>query len=59
MHFKPLHLHTYYAERYQHRPEDFPVALDHYERAFSLPIFMDMTDADIDRVINVLRSVPC
>ena len=59
VHFKPLHLHTYYAERYQHRPEDFPVALDHYERAFSLPIFMDMTDADIDRVINVLRSVPC
>ena len=59
VHFKPLHLHTYYAERYQHQPEDFPVALDHYERAFSLLIFMDMTDADIDRVINVLRSVPC
>jgi dTDP-4-amino-4,6-dideoxygalactose transaminase len=59
VHFKPLHLHTYYAERYQLAPDDFPVALDHFNRAFSLPIFMDMTDEDIDRVVQVLRGVPC
>jgi dTDP-4-amino-4,6-dideoxygalactose transaminase len=57
VHFKPIHMHSYYAERYEHQPSDFPVALDAYERAFSLPIFMDMTDADIDRVIAVLRAI--
>ena len=59
VHFKPLHLHTYYAERYGLQPEDFPVALDQYERAFSLPLFMDMTDADIDRVVSALRGISC
>ncbi len=59
VHFKPLHLHTYYAERYKLVPSDFPVALDQYERAFSLPIFMDMTSDDINRVIDTLRNIPC
>lgn len=59
VHFKPLHLHTYYAERYGLSPGDFPVALDHYERGFSLPIFMDMSEGDVERVISVLRTIPC
>ena len=59
VHFKPLHLHTYYAQRYALQPDHFPVSLDHFERAFSLPIFMDMSPEDIDRVIDVLQQVPC
>ena len=59
VHFKPLHLHSYYAKRYALKPDDFPVALDHFNRAFSLPIFMDMNDEDVDRVIEVLRQIPC
>jgi dTDP-4-amino-4,6-dideoxygalactose transaminase len=59
VHFKPLHLHSYYAQRYNLKPSDFPVALDQYERAFSLPIFMDMSEHDVDRVISVLRGISC
>ena len=59
VHFKPLHLHSYYAQRYDLKPEDFPVAFDQYSRAFSLPIFMDMSPDDVDRVISVLRRIPC
>jgi dTDP-4-amino-4,6-dideoxygalactose transaminase len=59
VHFKPLHLHSYYADRYNMTPTDFPVALDHFERAFSLPIFMDMTNDDVERVVATLRSIPC
>ncbi|MDE0882986.1 MAG: DegT/DnrJ/EryC1/StrS aminotransferase family protein [Myxococcota bacterium] len=59
VHFKPLHLHSYYAQRYNLKPSDFPVALDQFERAFSLPIFMDMSHADVDRVIAVLRGISC
>jgi len=57
VHFKPVHMHSYYAERYAHQPSDFPVALDAYERAFSLPIFMDLTEEDVDRVVGVLRGI--
>ena len=59
VHFKPLHLHSYYADRYNLEPDAFPVALAHYDRAFSLPIFMDMRPDDVNRVIDVLRRIPC
>lgn len=56
MHFIPLHLHSYYRATYGFKPDDFPVALDTYRRALSLPIYSSMTDADTTRVIDqVLR----
>src|SRR5208282_3956408 len=38
VHFIPLHLHPFYRDRYQYRQQDFPNALDAYERLVSLPI---------------------
>jgi perosamine synthetase len=55
VHFIPLHLHSYYRESLGHRPEEFPVTLDLYRRAVSLPIWSAMTDADVDRVIAAVR----
>lgn len=57
VHFIPLHLHPYWRDRYQLRPEDFPVSLDTYQRAISLPIYPKMTDADVDRVIDAVRAI--
>lgn len=56
MHFIPLHLHSYYRDTYGSRPSDFPVALDLYQRSFSLPFYSGMTDEQIERVVTeVLR----
>jgi dTDP-4-amino-4,6-dideoxygalactose transaminase len=55
VHFIPLHLQRYWQQRYQFKPEDFPVALDVYQRAVSLPIYPSMTEVDVQRVINTIK----
>ncbi len=57
VHFIPLHIQPYWRERYGFRPEDFPVALEVYRRAVSLPIYPKMTDADTQRVIEAVREI--
>lgn len=56
VHFIPLHIHPYYRDRYRFRPEDFPNALQAYSGAVSLPIYTRMTDTDVERVIEAVRS---
>ena len=57
VHFIPLHLHPYWQNRYSFKPEDFPVALDCYQRAVSLPIYTKMTDTDVERVIDTVKEI--
>lgn len=57
VHFIPLHLHSFYAEKYGYRPGDFPNAEDAYSRCFSLPIFPDMTEPEIDHVIHSVKAL--
>ncbi|MCA9050903.1 MAG: DegT/DnrJ/EryC1/StrS aminotransferase family protein, partial [Planctomycetaceae bacterium] len=48
VHFIPVHIHSYYAQKYHYRPNDFPVAFDNYRRMVSLPLSAAMSDADTD-----------
>lgn len=57
VHFIPLHLHPYWRDRYGFKPDDFPIALDCYKRAVSLPIYSRMTDQQVDRVITAVQSI--
>lgn len=57
VHFIPLHVHPYWRDRYGLKPQDFPVALDCYRRAVSLPIYSRMSDDDVDRVIKAVREI--
>lgn len=50
VHFIPLHLHPYYRDRFGYRPGDLPNAEDAFARCISLPIYPDMTDAEVDSV---------
>ena len=56
VHFIPLHLHPYWRDRYGFSPEDFPVALECYQRSVSLPIYTKMTDNDVERVITAVKE---
>lgn len=42
--------------RYAHRPGDFPVAHHHQSRILSLPIFPEITEAQMDSVERALRE---
>jgi len=57
VHFIPIHLHPYYRERLDVRPENVPVAQDAYERLISLPLYPRMTEGDVDRVAEAVRDV--
>lgn len=57
VHFIPLHLHPYWRDRYNLKPEDFPCAHAMYERAVSLPLYTKMTDLDQQRVISAVRDI--
>lgn len=57
VHFIPLHLHPYYRSNYTYSGESFPVANQVFKRIISLPIYPKMTDAGLQRVIEVVTRV--
>ena len=57
VHYRSLHLHQYYRERFGYRPEDFPNAHWISERTVSLPLSAKLTDQDVDRIICAVRDV--
>lgn len=57
VHFIPLHLQPYYRDRYQLRPEDFPIATREYERLISLPLHPGLSDQDVDDVIEAVADI--
>lgn len=57
VHFIPLHLHPFYRDRYGYSSGDFPRAEDAYARCLSLPIYPDMSDAEVERVVTAVERV--
>jgi dTDP-4-amino-4,6-dideoxygalactose transaminase len=57
VHFIPIHIHPYYRDRYGFRPDDFPVALENYERILSLPLNPGLSDEDVTDVIQAVLDV--
>ncbi|MFZ2298111.1 MAG: DegT/DnrJ/EryC1/StrS family aminotransferase [Aquabacterium sp.] len=56
VHYIPLHLHPYWKERYDLKPEQFPHSQKAYERMLTLPLYTRMTDDDVERVITAVRK---
>lgn len=54
VHFRPLHMMSYYARKYGYQPEDFPVAYDAFQRMVSLPLHPRLTDKDVSDVIEAV-----
>jgi perosamine synthetase len=57
VHFIPLHLHPYYSNISTYAHENFPVVNQAFKRIISLPIYPRMTDADVQRVIEVVTRL--
>ncbi|MCG3209393.1 MAG: UDP-4-amino-4-deoxy-L-arabinose--oxoglutarate aminotransferase [Anaerolineae bacterium] len=57
LHYRALHTHPYYQEKYGYKPEDFPHAYQVGERILSLPLTPAMTDADVQNVIQAVEKV--
>jgi dTDP-4-amino-4,6-dideoxygalactose transaminase len=57
IHFRALHLHPYYQERFGLKRGMFPNAEFVSDHTLSLPLSGGMTDAEAGRVIEVLRGL--
>jgi dTDP-4-amino-4,6-dideoxygalactose transaminase len=57
VHYRGVHLHPYYRDRYELVPEQFPVATGISERTLSLPLSPKVTDADQEDVVAALREL--
>jgi len=56
-HFRAVHLHPFYREKYGFEPGSFPVAEEISDRTLSIPLSPAVTDAQVDRVIAAVRSL--
>jgi perosamine synthetase len=52
-----IHLMAFYRERFGYREGQFPVCEDVAARSLALPFFPAMTEAQVERVARVLRTV--
>lgn len=56
VHYKPLHLMSYYAGTYGLKPRDFPRAYQVFTRCVSLPLYPGMGPEALDRVVEAVRK---
>ena len=57
VHFKPLHLHSYWRDLYHLNSDDFPHAVHAYEHSVSLPLYSKMSDEDQMLVISAVKAL--
>jgi perosamine synthetase len=56
VHFVPLHMHSYYRDKYSYRPEDFPVASKAQAGLISLPIYPGLSNQEVEFVAENLKK---
>jgi perosamine synthetase len=52
-----IHLLSFYRERFGHREGEFPVCEDVARRSLALPFYPELTDGQVERVVEALREV--
>jgi dTDP-4-amino-4,6-dideoxygalactose transaminase len=57
VHYIPVHLQPYYRNKYGYAVGKCPAAEAYYQRCLSLPLYPDLTDADMARIIAAVRTV--
>lgn len=56
VHYIPVHLQPYYTEL-GFAEGDFPVSEGYYQRAISIPLYPDLSDAEQDHIVQALRDL--
>lgn len=56
VHYIPIHCHPYYRDL-GFKDSDFPQALDFYQHALTLPLYVGLSEAEQDKVVEALKSV--
>ena len=57
VHYKPIHMHSYYIKKYGFKDSDFPISKKTYESSISIPLHPSLSDYEVDYIIDVLNSL--
>ena len=57
LHYIPLHLLSYYKQKYNLRVNDYPKALRNFQQILSIPIHSAMSDEDVYYVVEQIQEV--
>lgn len=58
VHYIPVHMHPYYTKNFSYKLGDFPNTENYYSRELSLPIFPQLTNREVKKVIDaVLKTI--
>jgi len=57
LHFVPMHLLSYYKNKYNLRVNDFPNALSNYHQILSLPIYNELSDEDVYYICEKIKEI--
>lgn len=57
VHYLPIHYHPYYQANFDFKAGDYPVVEREFERLISLPLFPQMTAADVERVVHAIEEI--
>jgi dTDP-4-amino-4,6-dideoxygalactose transaminase len=57
VHFIPLHYHTAYKKLGRWQEGDFPVAERFFAGEITLPMYPELTNAEVDDVCQALREI--
>jgi len=57
IHYDAVHLHPFYRDSYDWKPEDFPVSSSLSQQVLTLPGQPSMSDADVCAVVEAVRRV--
>ena len=57
VHYRPVHMMSFYAEKYGIASDAYPVAEDAFKRMLSLPLHPRLSDEDVDDVIGAVLDV--
>jgi dTDP-4-amino-4,6-dideoxygalactose transaminase len=57
VHFIPIHVHSYYRDRYEYAPGSFPHAYVNFQRMLSLPLHPRLSDQDVADVVEAVLDI--
>jgi len=57
LHYVPVHLLSYYKNKYNYKVNDFPNALKNYQQILSLPIYTALSDDEVLYVCEKIKEI--
>jgi len=57
VHYIPVHMHSYYINKYGYRPEDYPVAKRLFESVISLPLYPKMNNEQVEYIASTFLNI--